>query len=67
MQTNKRPMPRQTKEPALPQLRQLSIAFDTPVLLGLPDEQRAAAVQALATLLLQASGAHPAEEDDVQP
>lgn len=66
MKTSTRPAPRQPKPPAPPPPRQLSIAFETPVLLGLAVEQRVAAVLTLAALLLQAAGMSPAEDDDVQ-
>lgn len=46
--------------------RQLSIAFETPVLMGLAADQRAAAVQALAAMLLQAAGIQLQEDDDVE-
>lgn len=46
--------------------RQLSIAFETPVLLGLAADQRATAVQALAAMLLQAAGVQLQGDDDVE-
>lgn len=61
---------RATMQPRLPELlqqpRQLSIAFETLALRGLGAEQRAAVIQALATLLLQAADVHLPEDDDVE-
>lgn len=48
------------------QPRQLCIAFETQVLQGATPEQRAAAVQALVAVLMQAGGVHEPEADDVQ-
>ena len=50
----------------LQQPGQLSIAFETPAIAGLTAEQRGAALQALAAMLLQAAGSPLAEGDDVQ-
>jgi cyanate permease len=46
--------------------RQLSIAFETPALLGLAADQRATVIQALTVMLLQAAGVHLTEDDDVE-
>jgi hypothetical protein len=46
--------------------RQLSMAFEAPVLLGLAADQRATAIQALAIVLLQAAGVYQLEDDDEQ-
>ena len=47
------------------QPRQLSIAFETPVLDGLATDHRAAAIRTLAVMLLQAAGV-PLEDDDAE-
>jgi hypothetical protein len=46
--------------------RQLSIAFETAAITGLSAEQRTAAVQALAAMLLHAAGVQLSEDDDEQ-
>jgi len=46
--------------------RQLSIAFETSAITGLSAEQRTAAVQALAGMLLRAAGVQLSEDDDEQ-
>ena len=51
----------------LRQPRQLSISFETPAIRGLGTEHRAAVLQALAALLLEAATAHLPEDDDVEP
>ena len=67
MKTISRPAPAQQMLAApLQQPRQLSIAFETPVLMGLAAEQRTAAVHVLAEMLLQAAGAHLREDDDAE-
>jgi len=67
MKTTTRPAPAQPMLSApLQQPRQLSIAFETPALLGLAADQRATAIQVLTVMLLKAAGVHPAEDDDVE-
>jgi hypothetical protein len=46
--------------------RQLGIAFETPALADLTAGQRSTAMQALATMLLQAAGVRQSEDDDVE-
>jgi hypothetical protein len=43
------------------------MAFETPVLQAATPEQRAAATQALAAVLMQAAGLDDLEAEDVQP
>jgi hypothetical protein len=43
------------------------MTFETPVLLAATPDQRAAATQALAAVLMQAAGLDDPEADDVQP
>ena len=50
---------------ALPQQCQLSMDFEMPSLVGMDINQRAVAVQALMTMLLQAADVDPTEADDV--
>ncbi|MBS0449569.1 MAG: hypothetical protein JSR59_26975 [Proteobacteria bacterium] len=66
MKTTTRPAPALAMSPAPghAQPRQLSIAFETPALLGLAAEQRTATVRALAELLLRAAGIQLTEADD---
>jgi len=66
MKTSARPVPKQPKGPAPLLSRQLTITFVTPMLQGLDDNLRVAAVQALATILLQAAGVQLPEDDNVQ-
>ena len=67
MKTSTRPAPTQQMLAApLQQPRQLSIAFETPALVGLAADQRATAIQALTVMLLQAAGASLTEDDDVE-
>jgi hypothetical protein len=67
MKTTTRSAATQPKFPTPPQQpRQLSIAFETPALLDLGADQRTTAMQALATMLLQAAGVHLSEDDDVE-
>ncbi|MBT2322245.1 hypothetical protein J7E62_07760 [Variovorax paradoxus] len=52
-------------EPPVPMSpRQLSMAFDTPVLRGIEPSERASAIAQLAILLLQAAGVHQTGADD---
>lgn len=51
---------------ALQQPRHLSIAFETPALVGLAADQRATAIRALTVILLQAAGVPQTEDDDVE-
>ncbi|MCU0836959.1 MAG: hypothetical protein MUC77_21410 [Chromatiaceae bacterium] len=44
----------------------MSIAFETPALQGLATDQRSAAIEALAVVLLQAAGVQWSEDDDVE-
>lgn len=46
--------------------RQLGIPFETKALADLPAVRRSAAMQALATMLLQAAGITQSEDDDVE-
>ncbi len=55
----------QTTLSALPRHCQLSMDFERPLLVGLDFDHRAAAVQALMTMLLQAADVDPTEADDV--
>ena len=67
MKTTTRSTPTQPMVSApLQQPRQLSIAFETPALLGLAAEQRVAAIQALTVMLLQAAGVPLTEDGDVE-
>jgi cyanate permease len=67
MKTTTRPTPTLPMLPApLQQPRQLSIAFETPALLGLAADQRSTAIRVLAVMLLQAAGIHLSEDDDVE-
>lgn len=60
------PRPRQMRlEPPVPKSqRQLSMAFETPVLQGMGPSERASAIAQLAILLLQAAGVHQTGADD---
>ncbi len=67
MKTSTRPAPTQRMLAApLQQPRQLSIAFETPALVGLAADQRATAIHALTVMLLQAAGVPVTEDDDVE-
>ena len=67
MKTSTRPAPTQQMLTApLQQPRQLSIAFETPALVGLAADQRATAIHALTVMLLQSAGVHLTEADDVE-
>ena len=55
----------QTTLSAVPRQCQLSMDFEMPSLVGMDINQRAAAVQALMTMLLQAADVDPTEADDV--
>ena len=55
----------QTTLSAIPRQCQLSMDFEMPSLVGMDINQRAAAVQALMTVLLQAADVDPTEADDV--
>ena len=55
----------QTTLSALPRQCQLSMDFEMPLLVGMDINQRAAVVQALTTMLLQAANVDPTEADDV--
>lgn len=55
----------QTTLSAVPQQFQLSMDFEMQSLVGMNINQRAAAVQALTTMLLQAAVVDPTEADDV--
>ena len=55
----------QTTLSAVPRQCQLSMDFEMPSLVGLDINQRAVAVQALMTMLLQAANVDPTEADDV--
>lgn len=67
MKTRTRPAPTQQMLAApLQQPRQLSIAFETPALVGLAADQRATAIHALTVMLLQAAGVPLTEDDDVE-
>lgn len=55
----------QTTLSAVPRQCQLSMDFQMPSLVGMDINQRAAAVQALTTVLLQAADVDPMEADDV--
>lgn len=55
----------QTTLSAVPRQSQLSMDFEMPSLVGMDINQRAAAVQALMTMLLQAADVDPTEADDV--
>ena len=67
MKTSSSPASRPDKQPLLAGPRQLCMTFETPVLLAATPEQRAAATQALAAVLMQAAGLDDSEADDVQP
>jgi hypothetical protein len=67
MKTSPNPAALPAKQQLAVHPRQLCIAFETQVLLGTTPEQRAAATQALVAVLMQASGVHEPEADDVQP
>lgn len=67
MKTSPRPAPRPVKQRLLTGPRQLCMTFETHVLLAVTPEQRAAATQALAAVLMQAAGLDDREADDVQP
>lgn len=47
--------------------RQLSMAFESPVLQGISPSQRTSAIAQLANLLLQAAGVQQTGADDVEP
>jgi hypothetical protein len=67
MKTSTKPAPTQPLLAApLQQPRQLSIAFETPALVGLAADQRATAIHALTVMLLQAAGVPLTEDDDVE-
>ena len=55
----------QTTLSAIPRQCQLSMDFEMPSLVGMDINQRAAAVQALMTMLLQAADVDSTEADDV--
>lgn len=47
--------------------RQLSMAFESPVLQGMSPSERTSAILRLALLLLQAAGVHQTGADDGEP
>lgn len=55
----------QTMLSAVSRQCQLSMDFEMPSLVGMDNNQRAEAVQALMTMLLQAADVDPTEADDV--
>lgn len=67
MKTSSSPVLVPLRLPSAAGPRQLSMAFETPVLLSATPAQRAAATQALAVVLMQAAGLDEPEGDDVEP
>lgn len=67
MKTSSSPVPWPVKQLLLASPRQLCMTFETPMLQAITPEQRAAATQALAAVLMQAAGLDDPEADDVQP
>jgi hypothetical protein len=67
MKTSSSPYLPTARRPLVASPRQLCMTFETPMLLGVTPEQRAAATQALAAMLLQTAGLDVSEADDAQP
>ena len=66
MKTTTRSTPAQLLPPPPVQQRQLTITFETPALLGLAADHRAAAIRTLAAMLMQARDVHLPEDDDAE-
>ena len=67
MKTSPNPATLPAKQQLAVHPRQLCITFETHVLLGATPQERAAATQALVAVVMQASGVHESEADDVEP